>query len=190
MKRDVFMVHFAASLALLSDSEVVTKRELRSLSRDLIVAIHGFEDATLMGDIQFINQLLPVLTPVNRKVARLFFTHFTGFHFDDKLGAFTKKSAKRGPEARAAAVKFIEDPMNNIWTWAEREITIEAKPFDPEKVKKYISGAIEKAVKDGKTRLDVLSAVFSGGFTPEDIIALMDTLGYDMKEVAPEQQQG
>lgn len=177
MNRLQFQAHFDESIGALQQSEVVTRRELAHLSRHLVDAIHGFKDATLQGDIQFINKLLTVLTPVNRKVAVKFFEHFAGFHYDaDVLRQFTKKSAKRAGPARAAAVDFIADPNQNIWTWADRHIEIEVKPFDDKKVTSYIEGQMKKAVGSGKTCLDVLRAVFAAGFAVDDITALMQEI--------------
>lgn len=176
MLRAQFVEAFNLALDAISQSENVTRRELRDVSRTLLVAIHGFEDATLQGDIQFINRLLTVLTPVNRKVAVLFFTHFAGFHYDDKVGVFTKKSAKRGIPARKDAQEFLADPNNNIWSWAERHVEVEAKPFELKKVTKFIESALKKAADQNMTHADVLRAVFAAGVSADALVIVMDEL--------------
>lgn len=179
LTREKFVELFNASLALLKDSESITRRELKGLSRSLLEALHG-KDGLLYGDIQYINALLLVLTPVNRKVAIKFFEHFAGFHYDEGLAVFTKKSKKRGAEAQEEALLFLQDPNNNIWSWAERNIQVEAKPFTDEKLTTYIEGAIKKMAGD---QVRVLRAVFAAGITPDALIVAMqqtEALGIDL----------
>jgi hypothetical protein len=182
MLRAVFVAHFAGCLNNLQGAEQTTKRELLSLSRDLLTAIHGFKDEHLGGDIQFINQTLAVLTPVNRKVAVLFFKHFSGFHYDDVLKSFSKKSAKRYADAKKDSEAFLADPNQNIWTWAEREIHVEQKPLDVKKITSYMEGVMKKAAGQNITRGQVLRAVFDAGFTAAEITALMETVVKEAEE--------
>lgn len=173
--REIFAAAFAASIELLIASEKVTKQELKVLSRQLLEATHE------TGDIQFVNRLLGVLTPVNRKVCVVFFKHFTGFSYDDKLAMFTKKSKKRYADAFAHYTEFMADPLNNLWTWAERNIEVEQKPFAVDKVTDYIKHALKNAAGAGLSQADVMRAVIKGGITADAIIACMDELGYDVK---------
>lgn len=176
--REQFAVAFAASIDALAQSENVTKRELKGLSRSVLEATHE------TGDIQFVNKLIAVLTPVNRKVAVVFFKHFSGFSYDDTLMMFTKKSKKRYAEAFAEYVVFMENPNNNIWTWAERNIEIEQKAFELEKVTSYLKVALQKAKDANLTHVDVMRAVIKAGITADDIIAIMEDVGLeaDVKE--------
>lgn len=179
LTREKFLEMFNSSLALLKDSESITRRELRALSRSLLEALHG-KDGQLYGDIQYVNALLKALTPVNKKVAVKFFEHFAGFHYDEVLGAFTKKSKKRGADAQADALAFLEDPNNNIWSWAERHIQVEAKPFTDAKLTQYVENAIKKMAGD---QVRVLKAVFAAGITPDALILAMqqtENLGIDL----------
>lgn len=185
MLRAAFVAAFDVAFDAIAQSENVTKRELKALSRTLLAAIHGTEDATLYGDIQFINRLLTVLTPVNRKVAVKFFEHFTGFHYSEQLLTFTKKSKKRGVQAQDDAREFLADPNNNIWSWAERHIDVEVKPFTALKVTKFIEGAIKKL---DNNQAEVLKAVLAGGITLDTIIAVMQEMGdveVDVKQDEP-----
>jgi hypothetical protein len=179
LTREKFLEMFNSSLALLKDSESVTRRELKALSRSLLEALHG-KDGQLYGDIQYVNALLLSLTPVNKKVAIKFFEHFAGFHYDEGQGAFTKKSKKRGAEAQEAAITFLQDPNNNIWSWAERHIQVEAKPFTDAKLTQYVENAIKKMAGD---QVRVLKAVFAAGITPDALIVAMqqtENLGIDL----------
>ena len=186
MSRAEFSVHFAAILATLTSAERITRDTLAQLSRSLLEQLHVKSDELggTYGDIQFINQLLGALTPVNRKVAVLYFKHFAGFHYEEGSNSFTKKSAKRAAQAQEDALKSLEDPHFNIWTWATRHVEIEPKPFDTASVTKMV----EKALKNtGGDQLAVLRAVFAGGIKPDAIIAMMDELGFDVEvEGVPE----
>lgn len=171
--RDVFAAAFQASLDMLAQSEVVTKRELMALSRSVLEATHE------TGDIQFVNKLIAILTPVNKKVAIVFFTHFTGFTFDDALKMFTKKSKKRYDSAHKEYVEFMADPHQNIWTWADRHIEIQAKEFELSKVTKFIENALKKALDAKLSQVDVLKAVLKGGISADSIVAIIAELSED-----------
>lgn len=170
--RAVFEIAFVAAIAALTQSEAVTKKELKELSRSVLTAVHE------TGDIGYVNRLVNVLTPVNKKVARLFFKHFTGFSFDEVSLLFTKKSKKRYDGAFKHYVEFMADPNNNIWTWAEREINVEQKPYTEDILAKYLKGVMANR---GMTQMQVLRATIAAGVTVESIIALMDEVGYDVK---------
>jgi hypothetical protein len=171
--REFFVNAFNAAIEALAQSEQVTKRELRSLSRTVLEATHE------TGDIQYINKLIAILTPVHKKVAVVFFKHFSGFSYDDGLKTFTKKSKKRYDKAFLEYVAFMSDPLNNIWTWAERNIEIEQKDFDLSKVTVYMKTAMKKAKEQGKTNADVLKAVIAAGMTADDVIAIMEEVGME-----------
>jgi len=168
--RAAFLESFEVSLDAIAQAETVTKRELMGLSRTILEFVHE------TGDIGPVNRLLAVLTPVNKKVAKLFFVHFTGFHFDDVAMLFVKKSKKRYADALVAYREFIADPHNNIWTWAQRHVEVEAKPFTADKVKNYMVKALKDAQAAGMSELDVFRGVFGAGFKVETIIALLAEL--------------
>jgi hypothetical protein len=173
MNRDAFVKEFNAGLKKLKASEKITREVLRDMSRSLLGALHG-KDGVLYGDIQYINSVLPVLTPVNKKVYVLFMKHFAGFHFDDGLQVFTKKSKKRADEAQQDAAAFLEDPNQNIWTWAERHVEVESKPFTADKVTEFIIRATKKLQGD---QVAVLRAVMAGGITPGALAAILQEMG-------------
>lgn len=173
--KKTFEAAFGAAIIALAASEKVTKESLRELSRTVLNAHHATED------VSYINKLIEVLTPVNRKVAVLYFKEFGGFIYDAKALRFVKKSKKHYDDAHAKAMEFLADPHNNIWTWAERNVEVEAKPFDIKKVTAFIENATKKAMENGLTRLDVLRAAFAGGMTPELLLQLLGELDYEVK---------
>lgn len=186
LSRAAFAVHFAAVVETLRGAERTTREAVSELSRSLLTQLHVKSDELggTYGDIQFINQFLGALTPVNRKVAVLFFKHFAGFHYEEGSQSFTKKSAKRADNAQKDAIQAMDDPHFNMWTWANRHIEVEPKPFETSAVTKMIEKALKKT---GGDQLGVLRAVFAGGIKPDAIIAMMDELGFDVEvEDVPE----
>ena len=183
MKRAEFAAAFAIALETLMGAEKITRDTLRAMSRDLLVALHGNEDATLYGDIQFVNSVLPVLTPVNKKVFIAFMKVYTGFHFDEDQGIFTKKSKKRGVAAQEECRAALENPHFNIWSWAERNIEVQVRPFTEEKITKFIEGSIKKMAGD---QARVLRAVIAAGITPEALMVVLDEMTSDKPVAAIE----
>lgn len=158
------------ALKLLAHSERVTKEQLRVLSRSVLEAHHSTED------VGYVNRLIEVLTPVNRKVAVAYFEHFGGFHYDDALGRFTKKSKKRYDDAAKLSDAFLEDPLNNIWSWAARNIEVKAKDFELAQVTTAMGNYLKKAKKAGISQADVMKAVLAAGIEADTIIAMLDTI--------------
>lgn len=156
---------YKTDITALGKAEKVTKELLRNLSRSVLEAVHVTED------VGYINNLLAVLTPINRKVAVLYFAEFSGFRNDGST--FSKKDKAKYEEIKAKAITFLEDPMNNIWSWAEREVDIAQKEFDINMVTKTVERMTKKATDAGLSQADVLRAVFKAGFTPEALLAVM-----------------
>lgn len=168
----------ARALKLLAHSERVSKEQLRVLSRTVLEALHATED------IGYVNRLIEVLTPVNRKYCVLYFNHFGGFHYDDALARFTKKSKKRYNDCDAMSTKFLEDPLNNLWTWAERNVKApELKQFELSQVTAAMGTYLKKAAKANISQVDVLKAVLAAGIDADSIIAMLDTLDMDAEKV-------
>lgn len=165
-----FAASFDKTLKALDKAEKFTKDTLRDLSRDLISVTHETQD------IGFVNRTIQVLTPMNRRTAIIFFKAFSGFKWNDDEQSFTKKD-KAGFDAvvKTAAVE-MEDPHFNIWTWAEKNVEVEAKKFSLDDVKKFAERAIKKGEKEGISQTDLLKAFFEGGFKPESLIAMMEAM--------------
>ena len=180
----VFEAAFGIALIALASSEKVTKENLKKLSRTVLEAVH------VTGDIGYVNRLIEVLTPVNKKTAIVYFKHFAGFSFDDALGIFTKKSKKRYDEANTLSNEFLEDPLNNIWTWAARNIVVEQRAFTLDVVTNNVKMYLQKAKDSGLSDKDVMRAIIKGGITADCILGIMDELGYDAVEETPAEKVG
>ena len=121
-----------SKIVKLGKAEKVTKALLGELSRDLLAYVAVQES----WDVAAINRLLAVLTPINKKTAVLFFSHFLPFSFNKDEGNFgamaknKEKKAKDKEESLAKVGVFLADEDNNIWTYAEENIKVEQKPVD------------------------------------------------------------
>lgn len=168
------MIAFNASLAVtlpqLQDAEKITKETLKTLSREMLDAVH------VGGDIQPVNRLLEVLTPMNRRACVLFFQHFSGHFYSEKDEKFGKRDKQNYEEKYKLADEFLDDPLNNIWSWAAREIEMEAKPFTMLKVTKMVESMLKKADKAGFKQDDVFKAMLAGGLELDTIHAIMEEM--------------
>lgn len=177
----------AARLSAIKAAEAITKHELGLLSRELLSFIIE------TGDVRIVNTLLGrgedgklTLTVNNRKVAGLFFQHFLPFSVeaDSDVVAFAKKKGKAWDKGVEAIEAFLSDEGNDLWVWAEANITFEQKPAD-------YAGRIAKAVKkaladddEGLTAAEVLSAVFEGGVSIADLMGAVEAITREQKEAA------
>jgi hypothetical protein len=169
-----FPVVYAASLAALAGAEKITRAELSTLSRITLEALHTeVEGNKVYGDIRIINDILPALTPVNRQVVIEFFKEFSGFSFDGKNNRFTSKDKKNYDAAVALSEDFLEDPLNNLWTWANRNVEVTKKEFN---ISQSMGALLKKAHNKGVSNNDILKAVMSNGLSVDDLIAFMGTI--------------
>lgn len=169
--RETFVASFKKSLKSLTASEKTTRAELQVLSRTVL------EASIETGDVAYINAIIAVLTPVNKKVAVKFFTEFSGFAFDDTIA--TGKSKKNWDKHVVLAKEFLADPMNNIWSWADRNIEIVSKEFTLEQVTDAFKKFVKKAEKAGLTQKDVLKAAMQAGVELDTVVSLMGEM-YDV----------
>lgn len=172
--RKAFDAAFPKQIKQLAGAEKITKEVLRVLSRSTLEAIHATED------VAYINQVVGALSPVNRKVAILYFAEFTGFRHDG--GVFGKKDKANYEKAKAAALAFLEDPMNNIWSWADREIDIAQKDFDINQVTKVTERLLKKANEAGFQQADVIRAILKAGVDTDALLAVMDEMGIEQPQ--------
>jgi hypothetical protein len=171
-----FETSFNKSLRKLGAAERVTKELLRSLSREVLEAHHATEN------VGYINTLISTLTPMNRKTAILFFKEFSGFKWSDDTLTFASKDKKRYEGKCAMSDKFLEDPNNNIWSWAERHIDVEKKPPTMllDLIKERAKHWHDKAKKEHISDADLLVAFFAGGIDPSAVVQALDKLGYEL----------
>lgn len=186
--KKVFEKEFKTRIDKLGKAESSVRAELNVLSRGVLEAVHATEQ------IGYVNQLLAVLTPVNRKAAVVFFKHFAGFHYDDASRLFTKKSKKRYEQAHKNAMEFLENPNNNMFSWAERHIEVEQKPFDQVSFLKAQHKAFVRAVQQARDNGIDQKELFTAMFKPEegkpglDVNALVAVLeAMDVVEVKAEE---
>jgi hypothetical protein len=165
--KKVFDVAFKRSVKALTGAEKVTRSELLTLSRSVLEALHA------TGDIAYVNNVIKVLTPVNRKVAVLYFKAFSGFSYSEEEMQFSKKDKKNYDAAVLKCIDFLDDPLNNIWSWAERNIDVEPKAFD---INASMGIVMKKALKNNLSHMDILKAVLANGISTDDLIELMSTL--------------
>lgn len=185
MNVNEFNARFNADLDAVKGAEKITREKLREMSRYMLEALHDYAP-----DIRPVNDLLDVLTPVNKRVAIEFFSEFTGFTFDKKKAMFTGKNKKVYDAVKKQALDFLEDPMNNIWSWSTRNIEVEKKvnPFDPSFVRKAVEKQLKKANSQGIEGADVelLLAVLEGGVSVDAMVQALNAL-QDRKEQFAEQ---
>jgi hypothetical protein len=179
MKFDLvkFLAGYNIGLRALRESERITKDTLRTMSRDLLACLHISENNAKCGDISFINEVMGVLTPMNRKTFVLFMQEFTGFFYDEKQECFTKKNKGIYNDKCKAAMEFLDDPMNNIWSWAERNVKVEKKLFKLDTVTKDIERAMKATNDDGEklyNKADIIRAVLAGGITIEEMMEVLN----------------
>lgn len=169
-----------AMIKRVATAEKTTKQVLGEFSRSVLdyVLVSGTtndkNEPVGSMDIQPVNRMLAVLTPMNRKTAVLFFAAHLPFQYDEKENKFLAGIQKRHKDSRIEkTVEFLADENNTIWTWAESNIRIEAKPVD---YAKNISKWVGKALNDEERPLDptdVFKAVLEGGLTEADILQIM-----------------
>lgn len=170
--RGSFEVAFAQALDALGQAESITRRELRDVSRSILTAIHCTEDSG------FLNRLINVLTPVNKKVMVEYLKHFSGFHYDDKTEMFTKKNKPTYEKAAKFSEEFLAEPHNNVWTWADRNIEVKVKPFDLAAITKQFSNILKKADENGINQKGVFKAILAGGMSIDTMLDMLDELGF------------
>ena len=147
-------------------SEKITKAKLSVLSRDLLAYVYD------TNDVAMVTRLLKVLTPVNKRVACLYFPTFLGWSFNDKELTFGKKlKSKVFDKKLEATTAWLEDEANDIWLWSDNEIELKAKPKD---YANKLTQLVTKALLDeeeGISAKDVLYAILNS-----DAITLGDLM--------------
>lgn len=176
----VFERAFESSLSEVKKSEDVVKRELRTLSRTVLEAHHATEN------VHYINQLLGVLSPVNRRACVEYFKTFSGFKYDDNVKLFSKKDKKSYDEKHKDAIAFLEDPLNNIWTWADRHLKVETKAPTLEAFAKYVTNFVNKT-QGAVSHADILKAVFKAGMTAEEVVDALAIFEEDVEVITKEE---
>lgn len=130
-------------------AEKITRVELGAMSRELLIYVPDTHD------IDIVNRLLGVLTPVNRRTAILFFKHFLPWDAEnDADNVFSKFGKMHKGEKKVARkldliTEFLSDENNTIWTWSDENIEIEQKIVN---MATELSEVIKKAVNGFETK--------------------------------------
>lgn len=170
-----------ARIATIGNGELSFKTEMGAVSRELLVYIQE------NGDIDCVNRLMAVLTPINRDKAKTYFNHFLPYMWETKAARFGSKSKNKDlvKKKEGLTAEFLEDKDANIWTWfAEQGGTPVAKPKEFEK---KIEDLVRKAITDKNESIShaaVVRAVIKAGISLSEIMAALLT----MHDIAEEQQ--
>ena len=170
----------------LANAERITKTVLGELSRDLLEYV--MVDGT--HDIAAVNRTIQALTPVNRKVAIEFFNAFTSHKFNEGTQAFGGKDRKRHDQFMAACAEFLADESNTIWTWADANIQVQAKPKD---YFNKLAKLVEKALSDeaeGILAVDVINAVMAAGVEESTIKLILAEREAERLAIAEAEEAG
>lgn len=191
--RMAFEATFDKRLTTLQNSEKISKAELQTLANETVEMTH------VSGQIVYMNKVMAVLSPFNKRLAKTFFLYFTGYHFDETSALFDKKSPKRYPEALKRWNTFKEDPLNNIWTYS-RDVKVEHPPLTTGDVSKRISALWSAGHKANISNVDMLKAMLTASqptkgkkdipqliFSLSDVIDALQSLDV---EVAAQAGQG
>lgn len=142
-----------AAIAQVAEAEAITRSALAGLSRDLLLYVPDSQD------IECVNRLISVLTPMNKKIAVMYFRAMLPWTVEnDADGNFLRFGKKmvgdKKVKARLAAITtWLSDEKNTIWTWADKNVELKQKDF-----KAILERAIKKALSgDEKTDTPALS---------------------------------
>lgn len=165
--KNQFDAAYKANVEKLAASEKITKDLLRSMSRDVLEAHHA------TGDVAYINGIIAVLSPMNRKMCILFYKEFSG-HLCNEEGVFGKKDKKRYDEAHKKSFDGLEDPHFNVFSWAERNVEVERKPFTLGKLQQQMGSLVKKANENKISHADIIRALFANGVEVNEFLKVME----------------
>ena len=166
-----------ALILVLAESERITKTALSTLSREVLEYIN-IEGST---DVDTINRLLSILTPMNKQAAALYFECFILYVYDADLFLFGEKikNEKRYNAKVAATVAWLADIDNDIWAWSNDNIEVKAKDYAGD-IQKAIKAALKGNEKKNYAPLsaaEVLATVVgTDGITPADLIMFFNSM--------------
>ncbi len=165
--KNQFDAAYKANVEKLAASEKITKDLLRSMSRDVLEAHHA------TGDVAYINGIIAVLSPMNRKMCILFYKEFSG-HLCNEEGVFGKKDKKRYDDAKKKSFDGLEDPHFNVFSWAERNVEVERKPFTLGKLQQQMGSLVKKAEENKISHADIIRAMFANGIEVNEFLKVME----------------
>lgn len=173
MKATMNTAQLETLIVELAKAEKITKKNLAVLSRELLVHAIENKDASLVNKVMSSE----TLSPVNLRIARLYFDAFMPFaHVEvDRvengkavkvLHSFKNYSERRAVKLLEVVEQWLENPANDIWSWQEKEIQIDKKPAE---YAAKLTKLVQKALADEEEGLDaikILDAIIAGGVDP------------------------
>lgn len=173
MKATMNTAQLETLIVELAKAEKITKKTLAVLSRELLAHSIEHKDASLVNKVMSSE----TLSPVNLRIARLYFAEFMPFAqllVDRVEGGKAKKvlhSFKQYSERRAEKVlekteAWLSVETNNIWVWSEDNVQMEVKPAE---YAAKLTKLVQKALADDEEGLDtlkILDAIIAGGVNP------------------------
>ena len=172
--KNQFDASFAANVEKLAASEKITKELLRSMSRDVLEAHHA------TGDVAYINGIIAVLSPMNRKMCILFYKEFSG-HLCNEEGIFGKKDKKKYDAAHKASFDALEDPHFNVFSWAERNVEVERKPFTLTRLQQQMGSLVKKAEENKLSHADIIRAMFANGIEIGEFMKVVEHMAEEQQ---------
>lgn len=164
-----------AHITAIAAAEKITRASLGEISRELLMYVPDTKD------IDLVNRLLIVLTPMNKATAVLYFKHFLPWEFEEdnaKFGSMMQgdKKIKRRIDMIS---EFLSDTDNNIWTWADVNVNIERIKPDlglsiTEAVNKALVGTKQTKTKEAAepiTKAEALAAFMDADINLDDVLA-------------------
>ena len=174
--KNQFDAAYKANIKKLANSEKVTKELLRSLSRDVLEAHHA------TGDVVYINGIIAVLSPMNRKMCVLFYKEFSGHLYSEETKSFGKKDKKKYDAAHKASFDALEDPHFNVFSWAERNVEVERKPFTLGKLQQQMGSLVKKAEENKISHADIIRAMFANGIEIGEFMKVVEHMAEEQHQ--------
>ena len=173
--KNQFDAAYKANVEKLAASEKITKDLLRSMSRDVLEAHHA------TGDVAYINGIIAVLSPMNRKMCILFYKEFSGHLYSEEAKAFGKKDKKRYDDVKKKSFDRLEDPNFNVFSWAERNVEVERKPFTLGKLQQQMGSLVKKAEENKISHADIIRALFANGVEVNAFLKVMEHMAEEQQ---------
>lgn len=173
-----------ARLEAIAGAEKITRAELTELSRELL------EYVPETDDVDIVNRLIGVLTPMNADLARLYFKAFLPWKVEqDAKGNFVRFGVKMEGDKKVtkkmqAITEWLANEENNIWTWGADNVEVKEKDLAGN-VAKAVKAALKGHEKSGTapcSPADVVNAMFVGGVTVHDLMAALEARMAEPKE--------
>jgi hypothetical protein len=136
--------------------------------------------------IELVNELLAVLTPMNKTIAIAFFKKHLPWGWLEEGQRFDKKfdEGKRYGKKWDDTIAFLEDPANDIWSWAKANLVTQ---FIVPNYQKMITNAVSNAMAGKKnpdtgeregaiSAVTILEAVVAGGVSADDLLEVFSNI--------------